>query len=119
MSEVEKTELRLERNVMTQPVYLLVAGGDNIRTTLALEDGLERAFLELHFSSIDDKDSDLHEDVLSGLRDDDSWEMAEPPPGGAGGVRTRYFCNYEDGYVEVIRLPDDWQYIPHAVTQKP
>jgi len=89
-------------------MYLLVGGGHSIQTTIAPEDGLERAFLELHFSFVDDEDADLHEDVLSGLKDDENWEMAGSSLEGAAPIRMRYYCSYDDGYVEVIRLPDDW-----------
>jgi hypothetical protein len=94
-------------NTLTAPnifdpahTYLVIGGGDGYETCIVTGDRLEDAYLRMIFGDETQYPTDCsRDDLLNDLRDDDGhWESNwyYGP--------TRYRKDFEDGYVEVIRL---------------
>jgi hypothetical protein len=87
---------------MAETLYLVHAGGDAYQAEIVPESRLDDAYLLTQWGTLVDINPEQRADALAYFNDDDSWAHEEPSGRGA---RIRFFENFEDGWVEVVRLP--------------
>lgn len=87
----------------TEPLYLVHAGGDAYQASIVPESQLDKAYLLTQWHALDPADIEWHDEALAHFHDEDAWEHAEVT---GKGPRVRFYQNFEDGWVEVVRLPD-------------
>lgn len=89
-----------------EPLFLIVAGGDNISTEIVPQSQLDEAYLLTQWSSLDPSDADQHREALEHFHDPDEWQYMDPLRGGEGRIATIFSLNLEGDWVSVYRLPD-------------
>jgi hypothetical protein len=89
-----------------EPLFLIVAGGDNISTEIVPQSRLDEAYLLTQWSSLDPPDADQHREALEHFHDPGEWQYMDPLRGGEGRIATIFSLNLEGDWVSVYRLPD-------------
>lgn len=87
---------------VSEPMFLVHAGGDSYQSSIVPESKLDDAYLLTQWGSLDDiTDAEMTE-ALEHFHDDDSWTHEEVT---GHGKRVKFSLSLEDGWVEVVRLP--------------
>lgn len=87
---------------MSETMYLVHSGGDGYRAEIVPESELETAYLAIQFGDPQSITPDERSAALERFQDDDEW-VHECDSG--AGDRIKFSEIFEDGWVEVIRLP--------------
>lgn len=88
--------------VVPETLYLVHAGGDAYQAEIVPESKLDDAYLLTQWASLEDIDPEQRADALAALHDDDEWTHEECT---GHGKRVKFSISFEDGWVEVVRLP--------------
>lgn len=87
----------------TETMYLVHAGGDAYQAEIVPESRLDDAYLLTQWCTLEDIAADERARALEHFHDDDSWTHEEVT---GHGKRVKFSVDLEDGWIEVVRLPD-------------
>jgi hypothetical protein len=95
----------------SEPLYLVMAGGDGFTSAIVPESKLDDAYILTQWIDLESVTPDDRAEALEHFHDDDEWTHTGAS---GGGERLKFTINFEDGWVTVIRLFDT-----SALTQQP
>lgn len=89
-----------------EALYLVHAGGDAYQAEIVPESKLDKAYLLTQWCTLDPAHMEAHDEALAHFHDDDQWTHEEVT---GKGRRLKFSLSLEDGWIEVVRLPDTAQ----------
>lgn len=87
----------------SEPMYLVMAGGDGFMSSIVPASKLDEAYLLTQWCTIDPGDSEEHAEALAHFHADDEWTHTDVT---GGGECLEFSLSLEDGWIKVIRLFD-------------
>lgn len=91
---------------LSEPLFLVCAGGDGYSSQIVPESKLDEAYLLTQWCTLDSSDAEDHKAALEHFHDPDEWLYMDPLRGGKDRVAVEFSLSLEDGWVRVVRLLD-------------
>jgi hypothetical protein len=104
-----------QKAVHSEPLYLVMAGGDGFQSSIVPESKLDDAYLLTQWFDLNKVSPEDRAETLEHFHEDDNWTHTDVT---GNGERLEFSLHLEDGWIRVIRLFDT-HHSPQAVTPGP